>query len=156
MVYSRHPQIWTTPAEFSSKPNLCLTSRLDLRGKIRGALVYSVCREILVTLTNCGEDVGKAEVVHRVEREEMVEELLFLIITAQESVALIEFPSNKYKHIKPYSTNLITKALKEKVKCMNKEPEKMSLNAFRVRRGHHKAFFTEDEPLYGSRPINNF
>lgn len=47
-------------------------------------------------LTNCGEDVGKAEVVHSVEREEMVEELLLLIITAQESVALIEFPSNKY------------------------------------------------------------
>lgn len=52
-----------------------------------------------VTLTNCGKDVGKAEVVHSVEREEMVEELLLLIITAQESVALIEFPSNKYNRI---------------------------------------------------------
>lgn len=59
-------------------------------------MVYCVCREILVTLTNRGEDVGKAEVVHSVERKEMVEELLLLIITAQESIALIEFPSNKY------------------------------------------------------------
>lgn len=50
-------------------------------------------------LTNCGEDVGKAEVVHSVKREEMVEELLLLIITAQESVALIEFPSNKYSQM---------------------------------------------------------
>lgn len=61
----------------------------------KSLMVYCVCNVRLIPLTNCGEDIGKAEVVHSVEREEMVEELLLLIITAQESIALIEFPSKK-------------------------------------------------------------
>lgn len=40
-------------------------------------------------LTDSGEDAGKAEVVDCVEREQVEEELLFLLLTAQEGVALV-------------------------------------------------------------------
>lgn len=40
-------------------------------------------------LTDGGEDAGKAEVVDCVEREQVEEELLFLLLTAQEGVALV-------------------------------------------------------------------
>ncbi len=73
-VYSRDPQIWTTPAEFSSNPNQThlsmlikvfkiirksqvvslmrvgakLCSKLDLQGKIWGTLVYSLTVLVLL------------------------------------------------------------------------------------------------------------
>lgn len=40
-------------------------------------------------LTDGGKDAGKAKVVDCVEREQVEEELLFLLLTAQEGVALV-------------------------------------------------------------------
>lgn len=37
------------------------------------------------------EDIGEAEVIDGIEREEVIEELLLLVVTAQEGVALVEF-----------------------------------------------------------------
>lgn len=53
-------------------------------------------------LTDGGEDVGEAEVVHRVEGEQVIEELLLLIITAQEGVTLVQLPVRaRHPHINP-------------------------------------------------------
>lgn len=41
-------------------------------------------------LTDSCEDIGEAEVVNGIEREEVIEELLLLIITAQEGIALVQ------------------------------------------------------------------
>lgn len=41
-------------------------------------------------LTDSCEDIGEAEVINSIEREQVIEELLFLIITAQEGIALIQ------------------------------------------------------------------
>lgn len=50
------------------------------------------------TLTDGCEYVGEAEVIHSIKGQEMVEKLLFLIITAEESVSLVKFPlKNKQK-----------------------------------------------------------
>lgn len=43
-------------------------------------------------LTDGGEDAGEAEVVDGVEREQVEEELLFLLLAAQEGVALVQLP----------------------------------------------------------------
>lgn len=43
-------------------------------------------------LTDSCEDVGEAEVVHRIEGEQVIEELLLLIITAQEGITLVQLP----------------------------------------------------------------
>lgn len=43
------------------------------------------------TLTDGCEYVGKAEVIHSIKGQEMVEKLLFLIVTAEESVSLVKF-----------------------------------------------------------------
>lgn len=43
-------------------------------------------------LTNGGEYAGEAEVVNGVEGEQMEEELLLLLFTAEEGVALVELP----------------------------------------------------------------
>lgn len=43
-------------------------------------------------LTNGGEDAGEAEVVDGVEREQVEEELLLLLLAAQEGVALVQLP----------------------------------------------------------------
>lgn len=43
-------------------------------------------------LTDGGEDVGEAEVVHRIEGEQVIEELLLLIIAAQEGITLVQLP----------------------------------------------------------------
>ena len=42
-------------------------------------------------LTDSREDIGEAEVIDGIEREEVIEELLLLVVTAQEGVALVEF-----------------------------------------------------------------
>lgn len=41
-------------------------------------------------LTDSREDIGEAEVIDSIEREEMIEELFLLVVTAQEGVALVE------------------------------------------------------------------
>jgi hypothetical protein len=43
----------------------------------------------LLALTDGCEDIGETEVVHSVEGEEVVQELLFLIVTAQKSITLV-------------------------------------------------------------------
>lgn len=53
-------------------------------------------------LTDGGEDVGEAEVVHRVEGEQVIEELLLLIIAAQEGITLVQLPVRaRHPHINP-------------------------------------------------------
>lgn len=47
------------------------------------------------TLTDGCEYVGKAEVIHSIKGQEMVEKLLFFIITAEESVSLVKFSMKK-------------------------------------------------------------
>lgn len=56
-------------------------------------------------LTDSCEDIGEAKVINGIEREEVIEELLLLVITAQEGIALVQlsigekaihqFPSQK-------------------------------------------------------------
>ena len=41
-------------------------------------------------LTDSRDDIGEAEVIDSIEREEVIEELLLLVVTAQEGVALVE------------------------------------------------------------------
>lgn len=55
------------------------------------------------TLTDGGEDIGEAEVVHSIKGQKMVEKLLFLIITAQEGVSLVQFSKNKIGLRKTYN-----------------------------------------------------
>lgn len=43
-------------------------------------------------LTDGGEDTGEAEVVNGVEGEQVEEELLLLLLTAQEGIMLVELP----------------------------------------------------------------
>ena len=50
---------------------------------------------VKVALTDGGKDIGETEVVHSIEGQEMVEELLFLVITAQEGVSLVQFSNMK-------------------------------------------------------------
>lgn len=52
----------------------------------------------VAALTDGGKDIGKAEVVHSVKGQEVVEKLLFLVITAQEGVALVQFSIKKIDH----------------------------------------------------------
>lgn len=47
------------------------------------------------TLTDGCEYVGKAEVIHSIKGQEMVEKLLFFIIAAEESVSLVKFSMKK-------------------------------------------------------------
>lgn len=62
-------------------------------------------------LTDGGEDTGKAEVVNSIEREQMEEELLLLLLTAQEGVTFVQLPVavsqvrfrySKVHHISPH------------------------------------------------------
>lgn len=48
--------------------------------------------QITGELTDGGEDVGEAEVVDGVERQQVEEELLLLLLTAQEGVTLVQLP----------------------------------------------------------------
>jgi len=60
-----------------------------------------MCRQCAVwagSLTDGGEDVGEAEVVHGVEGQQVVEELFLLVVAAQESVALVQFSVGR-KHL---------------------------------------------------------
>lgn len=41
-------------------------------------------------LTDSCEDIGEAEVIDGIERQEVIEELLLLIVTAQEGIALVQ------------------------------------------------------------------
>jgi len=43
-------------------------------------------------LTDGCEDIGEAEVVHCVEGEQVIEELLLLVIAAQEGITLVQLP----------------------------------------------------------------
>lgn len=45
--------------------------------------------------TDCCKDVGEAEVIHGVKGEEVVEELLLLIVTAEEGVPFVQFSERK-------------------------------------------------------------
>lgn len=58
---------------------------------------YSGGKKLTVQLTDCGEDTREAEVIHGVEREQVIQKLFPLLFTAQESVTLVKFPGgNKY------------------------------------------------------------
>lgn len=46
--------------------------------------------------TDCGKDVGEAEVIHGVEGEEVVEKLLLLVVAAEEGVPFVEFSDRKH------------------------------------------------------------
>lgn len=46
-------------------------------------------------LTDGGEDAGEAEVVDGVERQQVEEELLLLLLTAQEGVTLVQIPAGR-------------------------------------------------------------
>ena len=52
-----------------------------------------------VLLTDGGEDTGETKVVDCVEGEQVKQELLLLLLTAQEGVALIQLPGNATTHI---------------------------------------------------------
>lgn len=41
-------------------------------------------------LTDSCEDIGEAKVIDGIEREEVIEELLLLVVTAQEGIALVQ------------------------------------------------------------------
>lgn len=41
-------------------------------------------------LTDSCEDIGEAKVINGIEREEVIEELLLLVVTAQEGIALVQ------------------------------------------------------------------
>lgn len=71
--------------------NLSLTALLWL---IRGQRSCAAEGE----LTNGGEDAGEAEVVDSVEREQVEEELLLLLLTAQEGVTLVQLPVDTSYH----------------------------------------------------------
>ncbi len=49
------------------------------------------------TLTDGCKDVGKTEVIHSIEGQEVVEKLLLLIVTAEEGVSLVQFSERKNK-----------------------------------------------------------
>lgn len=61
-------------------------------------------------LTDCCENIGKAKVINSIEWEEMIQELFFLIIAAEECITLVEF-SDKAKHIICHSNKILS------VKC---------------------------------------
>jgi len=46
----------------------------------------------MAELTDGGEDAGEAEVVGGVERQQVEQELLLLLLRAQEGVALVQLP----------------------------------------------------------------
>lgn len=41
-------------------------------------------------LTDSCEDIGEAKVIDGIERKEVIEELLLLVVTAQEGIALVQ------------------------------------------------------------------
>lgn len=49
-------------------------------------------------LTDGGENAGEAEIVDGVEREQVEEELLLLLLTSQEGVALVQLPVDTAHH----------------------------------------------------------
>lgn len=50
-------------------------------------------------LTDGGEDAGEAEIVDGVEGQQVEEELLLLLLTAQEGVALVQLPgTHRHTH----------------------------------------------------------
>lgn len=65
-----------------------------IRANIRNMSLLTLWTVLLSgirTLTDGCEYVREAEVVHSIKGQEMVEELLFLIITAQESISFVKF-----------------------------------------------------------------
>lgn len=58
---------------------------------------YSGGKKLTVQLTDCGEDTCEAEVIHSIEREQVIQKLFPFFFTAQESITLVKFPGrNKY------------------------------------------------------------
>lgn len=43
-------------------------------------------------LTDSCEDIGEAKVIDGIEREEVIQELLLLVIAAQEGISLVQLP----------------------------------------------------------------
>lgn len=62
-------------------------------------------------LTDGGEDAGEAEVVDGVEGQQVEEELLLLLLTAQEGVALVQLPGTQthiqWNNVKESSTQMV-------------------------------------------------
>lgn len=68
--------------------------KIEIRANIKNIsplTLWTVLLSGIRTLTDGCEYVGEAEVVHCIKGQEMVEELLFLIITAQESISFVKF-----------------------------------------------------------------
>lgn len=63
----------------------------------RHAEFHGACVTLLLQLTDCGEDVGEAEVINGIKRQQMIEKLFLLVIAAQEGIALIQLPAAKQK-----------------------------------------------------------
>jgi len=71
----------------------CLSGVIGKKNKKFGlGLQYNNLTTLNYNPTCVYECVGKAEVVHSVEREEMVEELFTLVLTSQERVTLVQAP----------------------------------------------------------------
>lgn len=47
---------------------------------------------MILQLTDCSEDACEAEVIHSIEREQVIQKLFPFFFTAQESVTLVKFP----------------------------------------------------------------
>lgn len=53
---------------------------------------------MILQLTDCSEDTCEAEVIHSIEREQVIQKLLPFFLTAQESVTLVKLPGRN-KHM---------------------------------------------------------
>ena len=63
---------------------------------------------VAVALTDGGENAGEAEIVHGVQTQQVKEELLLLLLTAQECIALIQLPVETRTHSTHHITQLTT------------------------------------------------
>lgn len=88
--------------EFSFDASLGYTMRLFFKKKKKKKDSRRPVGSGAELLTDGGEDVGEAEVVHRVEGEQVIEELLLLIIAAQKGITLVQLPVRaRHPHINP-------------------------------------------------------
>lgn len=83
---------------------------IKYKGEDKPGWIYEVWLEQAMgsraeLLTDGCEDVGEAEVVHCIEGEQVIEELLLFIITAQEGVTLVQLPVRQDKTSKHQNTN---------------------------------------------------
>lgn len=90
--------MWRSAAtgEHDTVEHLLLHLRqLVLNSKLRSKLGSEITCEFKGELTDGGEDACEAEVVDSVEREQVEEKLLLLLLAAQEGVPLVQLPVGK-------------------------------------------------------------